>query len=119
MSERSPSNHSEEQLVAHEIATAREEGREISDAAARMIAHWARGLKGTALRTFEETGAIDRDRIAEEYVAVYGADDLSDFERLTLDVFGTYLLHAEGLDEAGNRGPVDGWTERAQWGQST
>ena len=118
MSERSPADHTEEQLVAHEIARAREEGREISDAAARMIAHWARGLRGSALRTFEETGAIDRDRIAEQYAAVYGADDLSDFERLTLDTFSTYVIHAEGLDEAGNRGPVDSWDERTQWEQA-
>ncbi len=118
MSERSPADHTEEQLVAHEIAEAQEEGRAISDAAARMIAHWARGLRGSALRTFEETGAIDRDRIADEYVRVYGEDSLSDFERLTLDTFGTYLLHAEGIDEAGNRGPVDGWDDRTQWSQS-
>ncbi len=118
MSERSPANHTEEQLVAHEIATAREEGREISDAAARMIAHWARGLRGSALRAFEETGAIDRNRITDEYAVVYGADDISDFERLTLDTFSTYVIYAEGIDEAGNRGPVDGWDERTQWKQA-
>ena len=31
---------------------------------------------------------------------------------------GTYLLHAEGVDEQGNRGPVDGWESRSRWSQA-
>ena len=108
----------DEELVRREIGDAALEQREINESAARVIAAWFHTSRDGAFSVFESTGAIDRLHIENEYVTAYNAADRSSFDQLCLDVFGTYLLHAPGIDENGDRGPVEGWDEQTQWGRA-
>lgn len=115
MSEQHPEQSPEQRFVGREIQDAVFEDREISDAAARVIAGWWHGGQASALYSFASCGAIDRRRLADEYVPLYvGLPEFS-FDRLALDYLGTYWLHTDGLDEQGNRGPVPDWIERTRW----
>lgn len=118
MNEKAPQPSPEQQFVGREIQDAIFEEREISDSAARVIAGWWHGGQASAFYSFASCGAIDRERITDEYVMAYADEGLSPFDRVALDYFGTYLLHAEGIDDAGNRAPVEGWHEATQWEQA-
>lgn len=118
MSERTPQSP-DEQLVRREIGDAALEQREISPTVARVIASWFHGGQASAFYSFVSTGAIDRERLTDEYVMTYQETEELSFDRLALDVLGTYWLHADGVDENGNRGPVAGWHEATKWGEQS
>jgi len=93
-----------DRVMAH-IAECEIEGREISDACARMIASWWHSGVGSPGYSFASTGAISdptevwRDLMGDDYWLV-APDD-----RKAFDYLGTYLVLA------GERGPVEGWSK--------
>jgi hypothetical protein len=102
--------------IQAEVAAAAHEGREISDACARMIASLWHGGQGTSGYSFASTGAIPDDphlvwrdlfgpwnprRGEFEAYADSGRQD-----QRAMDALGTYLHNA------GPRGPVAGWSDK-------
>lgn len=77
--------------------------REISDAAARVIASMYHEGQASVSYSFVSTGAIpdDTSRLWREMFPDYSA--CSTDERLLADMMGTYLISNAG------RGRVDGW----------
>ncbi len=118
MSERPP-RIPDEELVRGEIGDAALEEREISDAAARVIASWWHSGQGSAFYSFASTGAIDKSRLIVEWQQAHNHTDVSDFDQLALDYFSAYIDRAPGTDDGGNRGPVDGWADLTRWDESS
>jgi hypothetical protein len=94
----------DDEMILMECQRAQAEGREISDGCARAIAaQWH--SPGNSTAAFSTTGAIIGtdslwgDFFLPEYESL-NADD-----KLAADMLGTYLLNA------GERGPVSGWSE--------
>lgn len=91
--------------VLVEVTAAQSEGREISDACARVIASWFSGGDGTDGYAFVSTGAIPGDGY-RVYRSLVGDSYQGHpaWLRVALDMLGTYLVRA------GERGPVFGWS---------
>src|SRR5437763_798257 len=104
-------------FVGREIQDAIFEERQISETAARIIAGWWHSGPQSAFYRFASTGAIDRSALTDDFVLAYGGQLLGDFDRLALDWFSGYMLNADDVDEHGNRGPIDGWTQRTAWSE--
>ena len=102
----------EDDVVHAALAEAMLEEQEISDLAARIIASWWYQGRHSALHRFVVSGAIDRARVLDEYLARYEPLVLLDFDRLALDALGSYLVRAAGLDAWGDRGRVFDWDTR-------
>jgi len=85
-----------------------EPGQEMSDGAARTVASWWHNGGASVSYAFVSTGAITR---SGSYVWADLTDDgrcystAGAFDRRALDYLGTYLVNA------GERGPVDGWSD--------
>jgi hypothetical protein len=82
-----------------ECVNARSQGREISDACARMIGAQFHDGQFSDTYKFVSTGAVTRP--ADLWHAFFGTRG----ESLMSDMLGTYLL------AAGPRGPVTGWSD--------
>lgn len=94
------------QLIAIECRAAQSEGREISDACARMIAsQWHSDDIGAA---FSTTGAIsDPTDVYRSLFYLRGQSvypSMTAADKIASDMLGTYLTNA------GKRGPVPGWS---------
>ena len=94
----------DELVIAAGIWEARAEDREIADDIARRIAAQLHSGQATALYSLASTGAIDSGRLRRELIEAY---ELHPPEQVRdwIDYLGTYALHA------GDRGPVEGWSE--------
>jgi hypothetical protein len=77
----------------------------VPDAAARMIASQFHGGQASALYSLASCGAIDMERLRDEYTTIYSDPNTPEADKRKLDHLGTYLL------EHGGRGPVDGWSQ--------
>lgn len=98
------------QKVTAECEAAQAEGREISDACARVIASQWHSGQASAGYSFVSTGAFDhpdilwRELFSDEY------RNMSQDDRLAADMLGTYLLDAYRAGGNQPRGPVAGWS---------
>ena len=96
----------DQEAVYAECRQAQAEGREISDACARVIASWWHNGQGSPGYAFVSTGAYgsstDLWRDLTDNGREYDRADADD--RLALDMLGTYLLNRD------DRGPVPGWS---------
>lgn len=94
--------------INQHVRWAQAHGQEISDACARMIGAAWHGSNDTA--SFSTTGAIvtDPSTLWHDFFSVRGVPDfyaqMSPEDRMAADSLGTYL------HDAGERGPVDGWS---------
>lgn len=104
--ESEPEPDSDDAAIARECQAARAEGREISDGCARAIA--AQYMSGDLGAAFATSGAIIgpsdvwRDLFFIGNRSMYEGMSLP--EKTAADMIGTYLINA------GERGPVDGWS---------
>lgn len=109
------------ELALAECRAAQSEGREISDAAARVVASMYNDGQGSRTYSLASTGNIgDRaDGLCNLMFGYYG--HLSADERLLYDMMGAYL-RARVRDN--RTGPVEGWSDlwlrddrpRSSWG---
>lgn len=97
----------DEAAVLVEVQAAQDEGREISDACARVIASWFSGGESAAGYAFVSTGTVPRDPDVVVWRELVGDTYATHpaWLRLALDALGTYLVRA------GERGPVEGWSK--------
>lgn len=99
-----PSKHehrwSDTDLVDHELEAASEEERDITDAAARVIASQWHGGQASDLYSFVSTGAIS-DGVQIELARAIAEADEDDRDRLA--ALSRYLMNRE------DTGAVDGW----------
>lgn len=98
---------SDEAKVYRNCAEAREAGREIDDATARVIASWYHDGGTSASYSFVSTGAITKDpgKLWAEFTregTLYISGDERD--KMTLLKLAAYLIHRT------DRGPVPGWS---------
>jgi hypothetical protein len=101
---------SDSELIAHECQAAWAEGREISDACARMIASQWHGGQASLGYSFASTGAIPAETsgLWRELFTDYGR--LRTADKLAADALGTYLISVVRGNGWKARGPVAGWS---------
>lgn len=99
----------DESAVWDQVRAAQSEGREISDACARVIASWWHGGQASAGYSFTSTGAITTDDPSDLWRELGGTDrdGQPEWMRDALDCLGTYLVRRFN---DGERGPVAGWS---------
>lgn len=104
----------DDELISAELNEALTDGREISDAAARMIASQLHGGQASALYSFASTGYIDIERLPGELMACYREVDLEANPELEgmISALGTYVI------DRPHRGAVEGWSKLWLGGES-
>lgn len=112
--ERSPSPEQpspEHQLVDQEIRQADLSDRLINETAARIIASWWHGGQSTDLYAFQSSGAIT-ESTKWEVIHELADPNIDPADALPLGHLVLYLAEAPGLDENGERPPVENWHEQ-------
>jgi hypothetical protein len=99
----------DESAVWDEVRAAQNEGREVSDACARVIASWWHGGQASAGYSFVSTGAITTDDPSELWRELGGRerDGQPEWMKDALDCLGTYLVRRVN---DGRTGAVAGWS---------
>jgi hypothetical protein len=82
--------------------------KNIPDDAARMIASQYHGGQTSAFYALASSGAINLERLRQEYIRIYTDPHTAQDDRRKLDHLGTYVL------AHGNRGRLAGWSRL--WG---
>jgi hypothetical protein len=101
--------HTDDAYLEWAMTNAEVSWKNIPDVAARMIASQFHGGQSSALYALASSGAIDLERLRDEYTIVYVDPQTPEDDKRKLDHLGMYVL------EHGGRGPVDGWSEL--WGR--
>ncbi|MFJ6416519.1 antirestriction protein ArdA [Paeniglutamicibacter sp. NPDC091659] len=97
----------DDHLVALAIIEAIAEEREITDAAARVMASQLHGGQWTALYELASTGSIDEERLPHEFVELYNEETASIQVKDMVNLLGTYCINRE------DKGSQSGWS--LQW----
>lgn len=98
----------DESAVRDEVRAAQREGREISDACARVVASWWHDGQASAGDSFVSTGAITTPDPSDLWRELgRDADGQPEWMVDALDCLGTYLVRRFN---DGKAGPVAGWS---------
>ena len=101
--------HTDDAYLEWAMTNAEVSWMNVPDPAARMIASQFQGGQSSALYALASSGAIDMERLRDEYTVIYADPHTAEDDKRKLDHLGTYVL------EQGNRDPVEGWSEL--WGR--
>jgi hypothetical protein len=104
---------SDSDMINREVSAAESEGREISDACARMIASQYHAGSASVSYSFASSGAIsDATAVYRDcfYLPSGTAVYLSPAGKRAADFLGRYLIAAVRASETSSRGPVEGWS---------
>jgi hypothetical protein len=101
--------HTDDAYLEWAMTNAEISWKSVDHIAARMIASQFHGGQASALYCLASTGAIDLERLRNEYIAIHADPNICEDDKRKLDHLGSYVL------DHGIRGPVEGWSRL--WGR--